>query len=64
MRLNILKLERERERRKMKMAQFSRLFKLSDSAYKKMIASQSTTFKTLAKIADTLKVNPLDLLLR
>ena len=62
MKLNIRKLESERERLKMRKAEFSQYLGLSPTAYDKIFGKQSTTLKTITKIADALYLDPKDLL--
>jgi DNA-binding Xre family transcriptional regulator len=62
MRLNIRKLESERERVGLRKTEFSKYLGLSATTYDKMLISESTTLKTLTKIASALYLDPKDLL--
>jgi len=64
MKINIKKLEAERKRLSLTKSEFSRCFGMCSSAYSKILDIESTTLKTLAKIAATLHLDPRDLLLR
>ena len=62
MKIDIKKLERERGRLGITKAEFSRRFGLTVSTYSKILEHESTTLKTLARIADALYLDPKDLL--
>jgi transcriptional regulator with XRE-family HTH domain len=62
MKIDKRKLESERKRLGISMAAFSRKLGMTDSTYSKIIDSESTTLKTLTRIAEKLHINPLDLL--
>jgi len=64
MKINITKLEKERFRLGLSKAEFSRRFGLESSAYRKILDAESTTLKTLTKIASVLHIDPVNLLLR
>jgi len=64
MKINTKKLEAERKRLKLSMRGFSRKFGLEASTYRKICEVESTTFKTLTRIASVLHLDPRDLLLR
>jgi len=58
MKINTIRLEKERKRRKLTREKFSVLFSLHPTTYGKIIKTQSTTFKRLSQIADSLRINP------
>jgi transcriptional regulator with XRE-family HTH domain len=62
MKVNMQKLEIERNRLGLSKTAFSKKFGLSPAAYRKIEAAESTTIKTLTKIAATLYLDPKDLL--
>ena len=62
MKINTKKLDYERKRTGMGMMAFSRSCGMSDSTYGKILRNESTTLKTLAKIADALYLDPKELL--
>jgi len=64
MKINTRKLEAERKRLKLSMRGFSKHFGFDESTYRKICDVESTTFKTLTKIASVLRLDPRDLLLR
>ena len=64
MKINTKKLEAERKRLKLSMRGFSKRFGLEASTYRKICEAESTTLKTLTKIASILRIDPRDLLLR
>jgi transcriptional regulator with XRE-family HTH domain len=62
MKINKRKLESERKRLGLSRAAFSRKIGMTDSTYSKILQSQSTTLKTLSKIADALRLDWSDIL--
>ena len=64
MKINIKKLESERKGMGISRAAFSRKLGMTDSTYAKIIDSESTTLRTLTRIAEKLHINPFDLLTR
>jgi len=64
MKINKRKLEAERKRVNLSMRGFSKRFGFDPSTYRKICEAESTTFKTLTKIAAILHLDPRDLLLR
>jgi DNA-binding Xre family transcriptional regulator len=62
MKINTQKLDYERKRTGLGMMAFSRSLGMSGSTYGKILKSESTTLKTLARIATALYCDPKDLL--
>ncbi len=57
LKINIALIEKERKALNIKKMPFSRLLKMDDTAYGKIIKNKSTTLKTLGKIAKLLQID-------
>ena len=64
MKLNLKKLEAVRERKRLSKVAFSKAIGLKDETYRKIYnaGGEAVTVKTINRIAEALKVDPLELL--
>lgn len=62
LKIHIEKMERERERLGFSKAELERRAKLKPSAYSKVLERRMTTIATLNRLADSLYLDPKDLL--